>query len=269
MNLDALKKQYPLHPQVLEIYKAVKAISDKDVDFRELPKLDVAARTKIARQRMPKHVIFYNYEQIGRINYILAHEFGHIIRMFSLPPAERLVQANEDQHIRLAAETLSHEMKALPVTLRPKMLTMWVSGLISQLVNLPIDTRIEQWLAANHPAFASEQIKGLKVDVDAAVRVLSPDVERLIAPTIFRFSSAMGYAYLRAIAPILNENPLAPYEKRSEIVALGEQLYHWLEDQTLSDLAIVNRWAETLGISEWFYWRDFEDMPESYYQDVI
>jgi len=32
-------------------------------------------------------------------------------------------------------------------------------------------------------------------------------------------------------------------------------------------LAVVNRWADILDIADWFYWRVFEDMLESYYRD--
>ncbi len=34
------------------------------------------------------------------------------------------------------------------------------------------------------------------------------------------------------------------------------------------DVTIINRWAKILGLDTAFNWIDFEDMPESYFDDV-
>ena len=52
-----------------------------------------------------------------------------------------------------------------------------------------------------------------------------------------------------------------------EAIEYGKVLYQHLEEPDqgyLQDIETTNYWAKILGLSDWFEWTDFEDVPESY-----
>jgi hypothetical protein len=65
--------------------------------------------------------------------------------------------------------------------------------------------------------------------------------------------------------PTLDDAIRSRFRDPEEIVELGQRLYE-ISTEDWSDIEVADRWAETLGIEEWFSWRAFEDMSESYYQ---
>jgi hypothetical protein len=266
LKVEELQTRYRLLPEVVGILELVQQVSEKDIDFRPVRKLNVAATTKVARQRMPQHIISFDRGKADRINYIIAHECGHILRMLQLPPADRLVPATTSATVSIAAEVLADEVTFLPPALIPKMLDVWVGGLVLQVTNQPVDVKIEQWLYSNYPGLRREQVQGLEKDARVALKALAIEVERMAPPTVFRISNAMNYAYLNHINKITGRNYRNRFRGRQEIIGLGKQLYEISEGEW-SDVEVANQWAEHLGIRQWFSWIGFEDMPESYYRD--
>jgi hypothetical protein len=136
---------------------------------------------------------------------------------------------------------------------------------VLQVTNQPVDVRIERWIASDYPGLEQEQIEGLEKDARVALQGLTTEVERTTPPTAFRASNAMNYAYLNHIGEITGRDYRRRFRDREEIVELGQRLYE-ISTEEWSDIEVADRWAEVIGIKEWFSWRAFEDMPESYYQ---
>jgi hypothetical protein len=87
------------------------------------------------------------------------------------------------------------------------------------------------------------------------------------APTVFKRSNAMNYAYLKHLGAILSRSFERDFREYSDIVRLGETLAQILTNENLSDIDLIDEWARVLGMKDWFVWKDFEDMPASYYKD--
>jgi hypothetical protein len=136
------------------------------------------------------------------------------------------------------------------------MLEMWVAGLVLQVVNQPADVRIGRWLYATYPGLRSEQVRALKQDAQVALQGLSPDVERLTSPTVFRLSNAINYAYLSHVGRIIRGNYRAEF--------LDWSLYDASQDEGLTDLEVVSGWVERSRLGRLFLWVEFEDTPESF-----
>jgi hypothetical protein len=267
VNLDELAAGHELLPDVFEIAQLVSETTGKEIDFRPADNLSVTATIKIARERMERHILYFDRHAADRLNYVIAHESGHALRMLRLDPADRRVPVTDQATLAVAARDMGDEITFLAPALRPQMLEMWVGGLVQQLTNQPVDVRIERWLHANYPGLRSEQVRALRKDAQVELEGLSRDVERLTPPTIFRFSNAMNYAYLSHAGRIIRGNYLGRYRKRPEILKLGQALYEASRDEGMTDWEVINRWVEHLGVSEWFRWVGFEDMPESYFRD--
>ena len=83
MNLD-------LPDSVNRIFDEVKSLTGKGVKLIEKGDLDTYASIKIARKSMPDHLMYYKPEHTGIINHLLAHECGHILRIYGVEPGEPL-----------------------------------------------------------------------------------------------------------------------------------------------------------------------------------
>jgi hypothetical protein len=270
MNIKQLSREYDLSSTVFEVVGLTKEVTGKDLDFRLLVNLNTDGITKIARERMPNHVLKIKESSLFRVNHIIVHECGHILRMAQADPAERVVPSSNAETAEKALSDLKTEMLALPEAARNELHELWTTGLISQLVNLPVDVRIERWIYNNYPAFREIQIKSLAVDVHNCLLGLSDKIRRNTIESIFNKSNAMVYAYLRGIKTVTGEDYTAEFKKYPDIKKTGRKLYRCLESEDegfAQDVKTINTWAEILKIKEWFIWIGFEDMPETYYKD--
>jgi hypothetical protein len=78
---------------VKSILSEVEAATGKPLRFVERDELNTFAAVKIARKNMPTHVVFYRKQHDAIINHLVAHECGHILRMFGVPEEKRLIPA--------------------------------------------------------------------------------------------------------------------------------------------------------------------------------
>jgi hypothetical protein len=260
-----------LLPPVLEIMERVKEVSGKDITFRPAPDQLVPATSKIARARMTHHLIKYQPQLAHRINHLTAHECGHILRTMAADPAIRVVPMSNAQTKAIAVRELEKELSRLPEAMRNHMLDVWLGGLITQVTSLPACVRIERWIHVEYPSLRDEQRLYLDEDVKRTLQGLTKKVERVTPKTIFRISNSITYAYLRGLEPVTGKDLRKHFSGRPSIIATGIQLYEVLgEEETgyAGDIRVTNEWARILKINDWFGWIGFEDMPESYFQDV-
>jgi hypothetical protein len=260
-----------LLPPVLEIIQRVKEISGKEITFRPAPDQLVPATSKIARARMPQHIIKYQPQMVQRINHLTAHECGHILRTMEAEPSTRVVPGSNAETRAVAVRELGNELSQLPESMRNQMLDVWLGGLITQVTSLPACVRIEKWIHQEYPPLRNEQRLYLDEDVERTLQGLSKKVERVTPKTLFRISNSITYAYLRGLEPMTGKDLRKHFSGRPSIITTGIQLYETLGDADTGyggDLRVTNEWAKTLKISEWFAWIGFEDMPESYFADV-
>jgi len=267
MNHLELSSRFCILPVLSEIIENVREVSRKDIDFRAVTRLPTYASTKIARDRMERHVIYFRENIADRLTYIIAHECGHIIRMMEAPIEKRVVPGTS---IRQRGETI----KALDISVEDhpiQLINMWIDGLVLQLTNLPVDIRIERWLNREYPGLSDEQQKGLSIDAGKTLAGLSDEVRRITPPKIFQLSNSMTFAYLRGIGEITGERYDREFYGYRSILSAGKTLYKIADserDDFEGDVTIINSWAKILGLDTAFSWIDFEDMPESYFDDV-
>ncbi len=270
MNIDQLSREYELMPEVLTIADLVRDISGKELDVQIMVNLGTDGSTKIAREQMPQHIVMVKENSTYRVNHIIAHECGHILRMMQTPPAERVIPSATTDTTGVAFMDLSEEMATVPENARHKHFILWAGGLINQLVNLPVDVRIEQWLYDTYASFREVQQKSLAVDVKNSLAGLSGKIERMTIRPVFEKSNAMVYAYLRGLTPVTGEDYAPHFKKHHGIKKIGRNLYKHLEGKdkgAAQDIEIINAWAEILDIDKWFAWIGFEDVPEAYFED--
>lgn len=109
-------------------------------------------RLKAARKNMPEHLIFYKSAEKG-FDWMVAHECGHIIRLFSADEKDRKSSKSTQENRNIAIRQIENDLVFLsqftPIDILVKQFDLWYNGTIEWLTNMPIDARIEKWLYDN------------------------------------------------------------------------------------------------------------------------
>lgn len=247
------------------ILKKAEIISGKGFQFIEKEDLTEHAGIKIARKDDEKHLIYFKKEHIDLLQHFIAHECGHVIRIFSANENDRVVPAStnatkeiaykemEDDIIRLSNEFSERKLSTI--------MNMWYNGVIRQVTNQPVDYLIEKWIYDEYPNLRTYQLKSLQQQAKESIAGLSPELRKMTPRKIYYASNLMNYAYLRLVGFHIKYNFIKPYGGTEFLVlgkALAERTKKDQEDNFLGDIKMINIWAGTISISQWFEWVDFE-----------
>jgi hypothetical protein len=249
----------------------VETETGKPVEIRIDKEMKAPATVKVARNRMAYHLVKIHPGQAAVAGYLLANKCMNILRMKPLHSEDRVVPASGSRNFD-AAEIAINKSLGSAQSVPQSLVEYMVGGVVSQLNNLPVQLRIERWIRQNLPEIASEQRRFLEQDMAQTVAGVSAEIERVTPPIIFATSNAMTYAYARGIGTLLGTNFVQRYNNHQQIVRQGKKLYEMVDSDDdgmhRGDVFVIDRWAEALGIRDWYSWLDFESVPESYYADV-
>ena len=269
MNLD-------LPDSLNRIFNEVKSLTDKGVQLIEKRDLDTYASIKIARKSMPHHLMYYKREHTGIVNHLIAHECGHILRIYGVGPESRLIPFTNDELKLKALKDIEPEIQKLsqmiPFERLVQIANMWYAGMIKQLTNYPSDIMIEKWIYDEYPNLRPYQSQYMKKQYGEAVQALSSQVERMTPRKILKASNGMNYAFFHTLGTHFKDNYYLRKYDRSAYGDIGKELMllqQGSENSYKGDIDTVNRWAEALKLSHWFAWRDFEDVPDNYWSGAI
>ena len=263
-----------LPESINKIFDQVKSLTGKEVQMIEKKDLDTYASIKIARKSMPAHLMYYKSEHTEIINHLIAHECGHVLRIYSVSPENRLIPFTDDQLRLQSLKDIEPEIqklsKILPFEGLVQIVNVWYAGMIKQLINFPSDIQIELWIYDDYPDLRVSQSKNIKRQYDEAVQGLSSQVERMTPQKLLNASNGMNYAFFNILGKHFNDNYYLRKYDRSAYIDIGKRLIllqQESENNYIGDVDTINKWAKALNLSHWFAWRDFEDVPDSYLHD--
>ncbi|GEM_PF-962366 len=198
---------------------------------------------------------------------IIAHEVGHIVRLFQVPQEERLQPAVSKETGIYVVEQLAPELDQLleqgfPDEVMPEMFNIWYNSLGSQLASFPADLRIEQWIYSNYPGLMAVQERALTQEVQRAFPLFQPENRLLTPPTIFRAQMAMNAAQAWQVANLYKRPDfLVPFREHGFLDAgrhLASLVFDAPDQGHRSDMEAVKTWAKELNLEGWFEWAAYE-----------
>ena len=267
MSLDLIEP-------VNEILEKVKELTGKDIEFIKNNNLTTYAALKMARKNMPSHLIFYKAEHDEIINHLIAHECGHILRIFGVLEEKRLIPKTDDRIKLNALAQIESEIQrlssVLPFDKLTQIVNLWYSGIIRQVTNFPPDIMIEKWIYDEYPKLRPYQSQSIKKQHEEALAGLSTQVMKMTPRKIFDASNIMNYAFFRILGMHFKINYVRPYNN-SPYLSKGKKLASITEDYVDNyegDIEKINEWAIFLNLSKWFIWTDFENIPDNYKEMV-
>lgn len=259
-----------LGPEVRQVLTIAKSLTGKEPVLKRVQNLpdDVHAMLRWPETPSRPYEIHYVKGRERFLPHLIAHEVGHLVRLFKVPEDERLMPVITLECRRRAAEQLIPEFaqmvrRGLPDTESVlDIFDTWQRAVISQLTNFPADFRIENWIFTTFPGLHRIQQRSLIEEVQRGFPFFQPEVRRYTPATVYRATMAMNAAQAYHVTDLYAMPELMqPFDKHG-FGEIGRQLARMIletdgdsvDEGHRSDMAVTNAWAQELGLREWFQW---------------
>lgn len=247
-----------LRPETLGIVQWVEALSGCPVEFKPDSSLSVQATLQKARHGAAAHVLRYKPGS-GPLDYWVAYQCGLAMRFYALPPDRRFdfvdTGVGTDQALTLltGGQSLDEsDLERAPMFARQ--IEQWA---LMSLLSYPVGMRVDQWLHAEYPALRAMQREGLEFVQQENLRLLSLSMGRLTVPVPLL---GMPAAYALLADDLLATGIHAIPYRAAGVMGMGETLRQVSAETPTGpehDRALIDAWAQALGLSSWFQWRPY------------
>lgn len=208
--------------------------------------------------------IHYAKGQDRFLPHLIAHEVGHIVRLYYVPEEERSYAVGTAENRRravgqIAAEIVPLIRAGIPEEVLPEIFDTLYRGVVTQLTSFPADLRIEQWIHDRFAGLRQIQRRSLLVEVHRSIPLFRPEVVALTPPTIYRATMAMNAAQAYHVAELyslpdltlpFNVNGLGPIGAR-----LARMVFDAADEGHRSDMAATDAWAQDVNLAGWMQWQ--------------
>lgn len=254
-----------LRSTTLDLLELVQTVSGFPAVVQANPELSTTAALSMARGQRAVHVIEYNPALVREPDYHVAVQCGYILRFFAPPPAERKDLADDLAGLEkvrdLVRQSTGQRMPGLsPVTLEHLAERLY-RGLMLQLRSMPIELRVEAWIAEAYPEYAATQRAVVLGQLDVNARALSEAVRAASPGRVFKASVTMNAAVAQYwVGELLLPDLVKPYA-REGLAAGGAQLlaiWRRVSADAVHDRELIDAWAHALKIGGWYAWVPYD-----------
>jgi hypothetical protein len=248
-----------LQEDTQSILDEIEQVSGIPVKLIPDPSLPTLARMTRSRSGAPAHILTFKPDSPG-LNYVVAYQAAFTLRFYETK--ERFDFGATDsgraevKRMVTAPDGVVTRMR-LPPPVAEQITDQFFDGLMTQLRSIPVGMRIDSWIARECPHLRAEQRASIDAQQRTNVQSLSPQIRAMAPPIVFNANAAMNAAYAKFSDRLL-ENPIYSIPYRSVgFLSRGEQLLKIFDDLAAGaehDKALVDAWANELGVSDWVAW---------------
>lgn len=239
------------------ILALTESLSGRPVRVQEDPLLSTLATIATARGNAPMHLIRYRPIPQRSPDYFICYQCSFIIRLFENPPESRFDFSS--------TETASTKMDAILAdrALAPQvraMKDMLLNGLMTQLRTIPIGLRVDEQLWSTCPELRTEQTAATQIQLQQNVQGLSPNIRRMFPKKIVNANTAMNAAFALFWADKLEDASITLPYRSIGADSDGKGLLdisRKLDPSPRGDWALVDAWADELGLRGWHKWTPY------------
>lgn len=247
-----------------KVLRLVETRSGIPVDVEPDPGLPgtMLAKVVMARGTLNLHRVSYRPDSSLAPDYLICKQAGFILRLFDTPPERRFDFAGSPEGVA-AVERLvnAHPVaKMMPPEALPKFCQILYDGLMFHLRSIPVGMRVDRWLATAFPALAESQKASVLREIQDAVATLAQQHRQYSPPKIYDATQAISAAFTAFWADRLNQPQLSLPFKAAGYLQAGQELgslWQSTPDAAENDRAIIDGWAEKLGIVGWYRWMPY------------
>jgi hypothetical protein len=237
------------------ILKRVEEQTGKSVQFLRDEKLPLLATLQMARNGADFHVLRYRPSN-DPLDYLVVFQASFVLRLFENEPSQRFDfspapdASNRVEPLLAAGQSLS----AIDKQVMPEFASMVAQWTLMNLRSLPIGMRVDQWIASEYPELIEQQLASIAIQQQQNLDLFSYHRGKLTIPTTLMGSIA---AYALFADHLAGEGTYAVPYAAAGLLSQGEQLmsvWNHVPNDPRHDRELVDRWAETDGLSGWYNW---------------
>jgi hypothetical protein len=268
INQEILKRIYcekntvNLRQTTREIIKQVEITSGYQVEVQKDPNLPVLATVRMARSPVPAHFLIYKPDTGEEPDFLICYQCAFILRLFTNPPDQRFdIASLPGGYAKVTSELTKPggyaEQLGLDGITTKEYARKLVDGLIVHLRSVPVGLRIHEWFDKKYPEFHGLQRKQMLKEIAEGRQSLEPEVKVIVPDTVFDATIAINAALALFAGPKCGQPELASPYRFGSYLEKGEKLLRiWekLPDDPTHDRTLIDSWAETIGIRNWYHW---------------
>ena len=237
------------------ILARVEERTGKTIQFMRDEQLKVLATLQMARNGAGFHVLRYRPSN-EPLDYLIAYQAGYVLRLFENEPSERfdfLPKPDADKEVAaLVTPTLS--MTPADRKVLPKFSDFVAQWALMTLRSLPVGMRIDRCIADDYPELKELQRDSIAVQQQQNMSVMAFKMAKLTVPATLM---AMPAAHALFADQLDADSSFAVPFEATGLLTLGKELMRVMDEvpaDAQHDRELVDRWAETLGMTGWYDW---------------
>lgn len=244
-----------LRPQTMGILERIEALTGRPVQFKPDSGMTLRATLQVARNGAPTHVLRYRPSN-EPIDYWVAYQAGYVLRLFALPPQERLDFAVTGQGAEQVGSLAStgQPLTAADKAALPEFAGMTLHWALLNLRSYATGMRVDQWIADELPELADLQAAGIDAMQQENLQLLSRRVGSLSIPVPLLAPVA---AYALFADRLMGKSLYAIPYRAAGVLESGTELLR-ISDAIASapshDRALIDAWASCMGMTNWYAW---------------
>jgi hypothetical protein len=247
---------------VENILRQVEERTGKSIEYVEKQDLPMSAELRTAAKGETRHRLFHRPAYDEQINYVIANQCGHILRLYDVPEDQRFMPVANYRTMMSYIMEMGDEFHRLVNVFGPekikRMVRLWYEGVVFQLTKMPPDIMIDKWLHDEYPELRPIQINNLIRQRQEAVQSLAQDTRKFTPDKIYRVSNIMNYAFFKVLEDHFRLDWVAPYHRTIFIFdgsALAKLTQKEYVNNHTGDRAMIDAWASRLDLATWFEWK--------------
>lgn len=260
---------FQLTESALRIMKMAEDATGKKIATAEISNLPVSARIEPASPDTPVHRLLIRPGSDEQINYIIANQCGHILRLYSAHPDRRFMPvANRRTMMSFILETESDINRISEFAGKEKikgLVRLWYEGVVYQLTKMPPDIMIDKWIYDEFPELRPIQLASIRNQRNTAVLSLSEDLKRITPTKVYNVSNIMNYVFFKSLEDYFHLDFVAPYHN-TVFIYEGGAIARLTENEYANshegDREMIDKWAQRLGLTKWFEWKHFNNVGQ-------
>lgn len=244
-----------LRPQTMGILERVEALTGRPVDFRPDSSLTLRATLQMARNGAPAHILRYRPAN-EPLDYWVAYQAGYVLRLFDLPPQDRLDFAVTGQGADQveALVTTGQPLTAADKVSLPEFAKMTLHWALLNLRSYATGMRVDQWIADELPDLGDLQAEGIDSMQQENLQLLSRRVGSLSIP-VSLLAPVATYALFadRLMGKSLYSIPYRAagvLDPGMELLRIGDAV----APDPSHDRELIDAWASFMGMTGWYAW---------------
>ncbi len=250
---------------VRSILTLVEELTGKKIELAAKKELPMSADLKVAGKDEKTHRLWYREGYDEGVNYTVAHQCGHVLRLYAAPADHRMIPVANRRTMMCYLLEMEEEIKRLSTVYGPekirKLILLWYEGVVFQVTKMPPDIMVDKWLYDHYPELRPIQLRSLQKQRQAAVMGLSEDMRKITPSKVYYASNVMNYVYFKLLEDHFRLDYVAPYhgtvflfDGGSLVRATGRDYMNNHE----GDRAMIDLWARLLNLTAWFEWKSLE-----------